>query len=198
MPKRGEPTGELLPIAAGDLQVNACRNTACPAFGLAPIARTEENAGGLPKRRGRLGQLITHTFTGREDRRGLCCRQCGQISTLKSNLGVNEELARARSYLVAPARLLCATSTCDSRMSGEPSFQRFGKTKSGSPRVRCRICGRTQSMPVAPTWRQKTADKNGLLLSLLVNKVPMRRILEIAGVGPQTLYRKIEFFNSNA
>lgn len=49
-------------------------------------------------------------------------------------------------------------------------------------------------MPVAPTWRQKAADKNGLLLSLLVNKVPMRRILEVAEVGPQTLYRKIEFF----
>lgn len=194
MPKRGEPSGELLPIAADGLQVNTCRNTACAAFGLPPVPRTEETAAGLPKRRGRPGQLVTHTFTGREDRRGLSCRQCGHISSLKSNLGVQEELARARGYLEAPSLLQCANGDCDSRRTGEPSFQKFGKTKSGSPRVRCRTCGRTQSMPVAPTWRQKAADKNEILLSLLVNKVPMRRILEVAGVGPQTLYRKIEFF----
>lgn len=194
MARRGEPTGELLPVAAGDLQVNTCRNNACPAFGLAPIPRTEETAAGLPKRRGRPGQLVTHTFTGREDKRGLSCRQCGHTSSLKSNVGVQEELARARSYLEASPPLQCANSDCDSRKTGLPGFQKFGKTKCGSPRFRCRTCGRTQSAPVAPTWRQKAADKNEILLSLLVNKVPMRRILEVAGVGPQTLYRKIEFF----
>lgn len=118
LPKRGEPTGELLPTAAGDLQVNTCRNTACPAFGLPPVPRTEENAVGLPKRRGRPGQLITHTFTGREGLRGLSCRQCGHTSSLKSNLGVHDEMVRARSYLEAPSPLQCANVNCDLNRPG--------------------------------------------------------------------------------
>lgn len=43
------------------------------------------------------------------------------------------------------------------------------------------------------TPRQKRPELNPLIYRLLINKMPMRRICETAGIGPQTLYTKLEF-----
>jgi transposase-like protein len=100
-----------------------------------------------------------------------------------------------RAYLIETQQVICANETCASHDSEESAcFHRFGTTSSGSARVRCKTCGKTQSFSANPTWKQKVADKNALVLSLLVNKTAMRRILEIAEIGAQTLYRKLEHF----
>ena len=45
------------------------------------------------------------------------------------------------------------------------------------------------------TLRQRQADKNELILRLLVNKSPMRRICEVADINPAVLYQRIGFFH---
>ncbi|HOY79041.1 MAG TPA: hypothetical protein PLN33_14595 [Hyphomonadaceae bacterium] len=177
---------EIVPVAVDGIQINACRNTLCPQFGQEPSTNDE------PKLRRR---LVGYTRSGSKGIRALRCDSCKQTFLLKNNRAIAEELARMRAYLIETQQVICANETCASHDSEESAcFHRFGTTSSGSARVRCKTCGKTQSFSANPTWKQKVADKNALVLSLLVNKTAMRRILEIAEIGAQTLYRKLEHF----
>ena len=74
-------------------------------------------------------------------------------------------------------------------------YQRFGKTKAGSARLRCKTCGELFSLPASLTPRQKRPDLNAEIFKLLINKLPMRRICEVADIGPETLYAKLRFLH---
>jgi transposase-like protein len=73
-------------------------------------------------------------------------------------------------------------------------YYSFGKTKSGSQRYRCRLCKKTFSVG-SPTLRQRKPHKNIQIFRLLVNKMPFKRICEVADVSMPTLYDKIEFIH---
>jgi hypothetical protein len=45
------------------------------------------------------------------------------------------------------------------------------------------------------TTGHKQPHKNRLIFSLLMNKSPMRRIREVADIGPEGLYGKIDFIH---
>lgn len=162
------------------IQVNACRNAACPQFGVAPALSN------VPKSQA----LVGYHFSGAARERALICDSCGHVAFIKSNRAVVEELRRITSLTNAtPAELRCRNPGCQKQPA---RFQRFGRTRSGSKRVRCVHCGTTQSISESATFRQKRPDKNAEVLRLLVNKVPMRRLLEVAGISASTLYSKLE------
>lgn len=77
----------------------------------------------------------------------------------------------------------------------KPFYASFGATKAGSPRWRCNACRKTFSAPKSSTLRQRESHKNKLIFQLLVNGMALRRICEVAEIGPNALYRKIDFIH---
>ena len=174
-----------MPEAVSGVQVNACRNTLCTQFGLPPRV-VSKNAN--------QDRVEGFQRIGGVGLRGLRCTTCQASLLIKSNQAVADELSRIRAYLDDPA-VACANEACASHEAdATPRFQRFGRTRSGSPRMRCVTCGKTQSFPSNPVWRQRAADKNVQILRVLINKAPMRRLLETTEISAQTLYRKLAFF----
>jgi transposase-like protein len=114
--------------------------------------------------------------------------------TVKSNRGVAEEIARISASHTPFAEVGCPDPTCSQHTVGihtHPSaYQRFGTTRAGAARLRCKACSRLFSLPASPTSRQKRPEVNAEIYRLLINKLPMRRICEVAGIAPDTLYAK--------
>jgi hypothetical protein len=80
-------------------------------------------------------------------------------------------------------------------VAGGGLYKRFGKTDHGSQRWRCLACGKTFSEPARATLRQRMPRKNQQVFRLLMNKMPLRRICESAGISMQTLYDKLAFIH---
>jgi hypothetical protein len=125
----------------------------------------------------------------------LACKLCGEYPPVKSNAAISEELSRLFSDVTPLPQASCPEEECQNHAVGvdQPdSYQSFGITKSGSQRYRCKACRRTFAVGKS-TVRQKQPHKNRLIFSLLMNKSPLRRICEVADIGPEALYGKIDF-----
>lgn len=85
----------------------------------------------------------------------------------------------------------CANHGIDVK-AGKRFYRKFGTTESGSTRYLCKACNKTFSVGKS-TLRQRKPHVNILVFKLLMNKSPLRRICEVADIGPGTLYAKIEF-----
>ena len=72
------------------------------------------------------------------------------------------------------------------------AYRAHGTTPKGDPRFQCKSCLKTFSAG-SPTRRHQETKETGDILRLLVNNVPLRRIMEITGVPPDRLYRRIDF-----
>lgn len=180
-----------LPRPAGELDFNRCRTPGCPNFNVQPQVRTERGSRGIED-----GYLRVNIAQGRWRNLGLQCRRCGETITLLSNQAIAEELERfgerSRPKAFDPS---CAREGCRQqglRVSNNPAaYQRFGSTSAGSPRWRCRECGATVSAARRGSLRLRQPEKTEVVLQLLVNKMPMRRMVEVAGVAPKVLYERI-------
>jgi len=62
-------------------------------------------------------------------------------------------------------------------------------------RWRCSICGKTFSQNTKSTARQREHHKNKAIFKLLVNKMPLRRIIEVADIHPKTCYHRLDFLH---
>ena len=126
----------------------------------------------------------------------LFCAHCGKHTRLKSNRNVHEEFKRQGSHLWIETPLRCPDQTCanhvPNRSTKERQYRRFGRTRSGSDRWQCCICGKTWSIG-KPTLRQRKSHVNLMTFNLLMNKVPINRMMEVLDVGSPTLYGKIDF-----
>lgn len=123
-----------------------------------------------------------------------CC-VCNENPPPKSNLGIAEERARFLKDLAVEPNPSCPNDSCLNHtvpVGIKGSYQSIGLTKSGSRRYRCVLCKKTFSVGKS-TLRQKQPHKNRLIFSLLMNKSPFRRICEVADIGPEGLYGKIDF-----
>jgi hypothetical protein len=186
-----------VPVEVDGIQVNFCRNPTCSNFGVAAsqtVSRGRPALGAPPN---------PYTISGQgKGIQGIRCNTCGEAPPIKSNLGIAEEVARLGSHLLARPSAGCSGDACASRgisPHDRPDlYDRFGKTRAGSSRWRCKRCGKTISTPASPLLRQRVADKNGLIFTLLMNKMPMRRILETAEISAPTLYGKIDFLHRQA
>ena len=177
-PRKRQPSR---PLPFDEQQFNFCLNTLCENYGVAPL--TSVGTG-----RGAIGDF--YRMVGGTHRSELRCMRCMHQTRLKSNQAAVEEFLRYRTYLQPAAPPSCPRETCAGQQT---AIQRFGTTPTGSVRYRCAACSRTFSIPIRATWKQKASTKNEIVLKLLVNKMPMRRILEVADISASTLYRKLAF-----
>lgn len=178
---------------ADGLQANFCRNSLCENFGVPPGPHhggkrmSVAPGDAVYKMSGGSGSLTPTAI----------CGLCQESFPLKSNLAISEEMSRLANYFAPPPDPGCPVATCGNHGRGAVAhpelYQRFGRTSAGSTRLRCKACGKLFSIHVSPTPRQKRPEVNALVYRLLINKMPMRRICETAGIGSQTLYTKLEF-----
>lgn len=124
----------------------------------------------------------------------LACRVCGEFPPIKSNAAIAEERDRFLADLAEAGLPSCPDSSCSNHgvPVGKDGYQSFGVTKSGSRRYRCKACSKTFSVGKSTTGH-KQPHKNRMIFSLLMNKTPLRRICEVADIGPEGLYGKIDF-----
>lgn len=178
-----------VPPAVDGLQVNFCRNVTCANFGVPPGQgrHSRKNTEEPPYKMsgGGVSALVA------------VCGLCDESFPPKSNSAVIEEVDRLSAYLAPPPDPACPELNCPQHHLGPRSHPRayhaYGRTSAGSPRFRCKSCGKLFSNPVSTTLRQKRPEINAMVYRLLINKMPMRRICETAGIGIQTLYTKLEF-----
>lgn len=175
--------------------MNVCRNPVCSNFSIRP--KDEVKLGGNSK------NIDSYILGGSWQRRGekqfLVCKFCKETISLQSNLAIDQEARRYLAPFSLCTRLACPCSDCDNAnrdVSAEPTeYFRFGTTKAGSQRFRCKKCNTTFSKATRSTLRQRLPQKTPLIFRLLINKSPMRRICEVADIGPETLYQRIDFIH---
>lgn len=124
----------------------------------------------------------------------LFCRLCGEYPPIKSNEAIAEERDRFLANLAEPPLPSCPDQGCTNHdvPVDKAAYQSFGATRSGSKRYRCKACNKTFSVAKATTGH-KQPHKNRTIFSLLMNKTPLRRICEVADIGPEGLYGKVDF-----
>lgn len=167
--------------------MNFCKNPSCKNYGVPPLLGAKPKLGASTYRAAGAG---AHLPT-------LRCLLCGESIPIKSNLAVVEELRRMSAERDLPVEPSCSTAGCINAahpVSSKAHYQRFGQTAAGSPRFRCKACGKSVALQAKATLRQREDGKNRMIFSLLMNKSPMRRICEVADIHPKTLYHRIDFF----
>ncbi len=194
--KDGKAAKLRIPPEADGIQVNFCKNPACSNFGI-PASQTVA--------RGEKAKAQPNSYTVVAAGAGLPmlrCNACGEHMPMKSNQGVAEELARMRSASAASEEPCCPAETCSSHSvpvsAGKAFYSAFGQTAIGSPRWKCKACGKTFSAPKRAIHRQRDSHKNRDILDRLVSKVPLRRIAASTDTNPKTLYDRIDFFHRQA
>lgn len=179
-----------IPAEQGGVQINFCKTPTCVNFGIAEdaaVAKWSKTQTGRYKLAS-AGKNYPH----------LTCRSCLTTFPIKSNAGVFEELTRMRDELMPePTEPCCPDEACSNHglgvSVGRAYYSSFGSSAIGSQRWKCKACGKTFSVPKTSTHRQRDSHKNKLIFKLLVNKMPLRRICEVAEIGPNALYGKIDF-----
>lgn len=179
-----------VPPPVDGIDVNHCKNPRCSAFGL-PVSSTVARGPGAKN---------SHIIVAYgKDQPAARCNACGSHFPLKSNLGVAEELRRMRAELAPKPDPSCPDESCSNRdvpvSAGKSAYSSFGKTAVGSPRWKCKACGKTFSEPKRAIHRQRDSHKNRDILKALMNRTPLRRVIESMEISPPTLYQRIEFFH---
>lgn len=192
MQKKSSATSTLkhprIPHEHGGFQVNHCKSPVCQNYGVPPEQTSVRGAN-------------RYTLDSRNRGISSCiCTSCGEGFPLKSNLGVAEEVERMAAYLSPPDAVFCRNDACANHTDQVPvgtagAYASFGRTTTGSPRWRCSICGKTLSQNTKATARQRDHHKNKTIFKLLVNKMPVRRIIEVADISPKTFYHRLDFLH---
>lgn len=180
-----------IPVEHGGIQVNYCKSPVCSNYGIAAGQIAERRPGG------------TNPYTLDAWRKGvsICiCNDCGEMFPLKSNVGIAEEVQRMAAYLLPAVAVFCRNEDCPNHANQVPvgtigAYASFGKTTIGNPRWRCNVCGKTFSQNTKATARQRKHHKNKTIFRLLVNKMPVRRIIEVADIDPKTFYHRLDFLH---
>jgi len=182
-----------VPAAVHGVQVNHCKNPTCQNFGVAVAEEAEKG----PQAKNAYAIVATGAKLPAAK-----CNSCGEIFGLKSNQGVFEEAYRILAPLYGAAS--CPDAECQNHRIPTHvvgAYHEFGKTSAGSQRYRCKICSKTFSVKpkgLNPISKQVQSDKNRTILSMLMGKMPLRRICEAAEVSPPVLYDKIDFLHRQA
>jgi transposase-like protein len=177
------------------IQVNFCKNPRCDNYG---VPSTLKKHAHRAKSVAAPGTEYILSGTGRGTPR-LGCRLCKEAPPIKSNQGIAAELNRLMGHLAPSAPICCPTPNCPNRVfavsARSKHYYSNGKTEIGSPRYKCRACGKTFSTPTTSTSRQRVPHKNKKIFKLLMNKSPLSRICEVESVNIHTVYRRIDFIH---
>ncbi len=185
-------TPPRVPRAVDGIQVNFCKNPACPNFGVPPAEHVPRG----PKPAGSISDTYIVIAGGPTTASRMSCQLCGELPPLKSNLAIAEERDRLLAALRQRRAPSCPNGACPNH--GVPittdthQYQSFGRTRSGSRRYRCKACRGTFAVGGSTTGH-KQPHKNRTVFALLMNKSPIRRICEVADLTADALYGKIDF-----
>ena len=178
-----------VPPADGGVQSNFCRNINCDNFGVEPQPHVPH---------GGKGGGDGYRLVKNNRRTSLLCTKCGQASSIKSNAAIREELERLSAAFDPPPDPSCPNAACAnhgaSALAGQGLYLSQGYTKAGTPRWRCKACGRRFSGHRAKR-SQPMSHKNIGLFMHLVDKGSVRGMSRVAGLGIQAVYDKIDFFH---
>ena len=127
------------------------------------------------------------------------CTSCGVGFPLKSNLGIVEEAERIASYLSSSDPLCCPNGVCSNHSGQLPvdvpgAYAVLVRPLLEIPGAALQRRGSTLKNLKA-TARQREPHKNKTIFKLLVNKVAVRRIIEVADIGHDTFYRRLDFLH---
>jgi hypothetical protein len=181
---------EIVPLEEVGVQANFCRTPGCKNFGVSPLD--------LPPVKQKWGQHSPYTLTGPTSASMLKCWECERLSSLVPNRALSIELSRLRSKNGVLLSESCTNSACANH--GRPvnthpgEYWSFGRTAAGKPRKRCRRCGTT----VTAGLRHKSMARRGINKDIvldLVNRASLNGILRKHGIGPKTLYERIDFIH---
>ena len=165
-----------VPEPANGIQVNFCKNPTCLNYGRPASDRPQPRGPGAKDREGR----DTYTIGGSSEYSStMTCLLCGEHPPVKSNRAVAEELERMSSYLQLSGEQSCPISSCPNHQIpiGTPkTYLKSGFTKGGSQRYRCLSCKTTFSVATSTTRWQRKPEVNEQVFTLLVNKMPLKRI----------------------
>lgn len=170
-----------IPTAHNGIQYNTCKNPKCINFGITPEERPDAYAFKYSDK-----QYIN-----------LSCNGCGELPPIKSNIGIHEETLRLMAHMQATPTLTCTNAACANHTVpvGTPkAYRSYGKTASDTQRYKCNGCGKTVSQPKANSG-QRVTHHNIDIFKMLVNKVPLSRIVEILGISWELLYHRIDFIH---
>lgn len=177
---------QRLPPPVDGIEFHFCRNVSCQNFGCPP---TRSNKWAKVNR-----QDTYRLSGGKSSPTVLICNLCGTSVPVKSNAALAEELRRMWKPFIESEPSCpspdCVCSTSDGENGGSP-VRSHGTTKSGQRRYYCTRCKKTftAQQRVARKPRRKGLDEQ--ILVLLLNKMPMRRICEVAEISAAVLYNQI-------
>lgn len=179
-----------VPVEVAGINYNFCKNYKCQQFGL-PISNDKKYGGN------------TYNLTG-VSKCGIVniphakCNCCGDIFPLKSNLGIAEEVDRLYSYLnLEENKPCCSNPECANHsvpLGTKKAYIAFGTTASGGKRYRCNLCKKTFTIS-KPTAGQHDTHHNIEIFKLLMNKVPLSRIINILEINWTVLYHRIDYIH---
>lgn len=178
-----------IPEEVGGIQYNFCKNASCTQFGV-PASQHKSRGGN------------TYNLTGGNKGAGnipsLRCNACGEHFPLKSNAAIAHEIERISGYLnLAQLHVCCLDPQCTNfgvSVQTPKAYRVHGKSASGAKRYLCR-CGKTVSV-AKPTQWQRDTHHNTDIFKLLVNKMPLSRIVHVLGISWEVLYNRIDFIHS--
>jgi transposase-like protein len=185
-----------VPESVAGIQVNFCKNPLCLNFGRPASNNVQPRGPGASTKEGRDTYTIGAGSTNHTT--SMTCDLCGEHPPIKSNQAISEELTRMSAYLISAHDKTCPGTDCTNNnipISTPKKYIKIGFTKSGTQRYRCLNCATTFSISTSSTFRQRKPEVNELVFKLLVNKMPLKRICETAGINIKTLYDKINFIH---
>jgi transposase-like protein len=179
-------TRPRIPPASGGIQYNFCKNPSCDHFGLEPPRKTQR------------GQLNPYVLSSAAKGMPLLkCKACGEMPPLKSNIGIDEELARISAYLEPKPVPACPNLDCENHavpLGTKRAYRAFGTTAGGAHRYQCSQCRKTFAVS-KPTHHQRDTYPNKSIFKLLINKVPFARIVSMLDISWHRFYHRIDFIH---
>lgn len=188
------PLVRRLPAPVAGVDLNFCRNTACAQYGVFPDPFKRPNGSPQPP-----PGVPRGAVPGGKHKEFYKCPACRATSRVKNNHAVAEELQRLRRLRETdPCAPACGRAGCSNQglpVAEHPElYQRFGKTKAGDLRWRCKGCATTFSIG-KPARRHKRSDKNRLVLEMLCNDLSLAKTSKISGLSYRDIYRRIDFYH---
>lgn len=194
------PPKPRVPLSVGGLQVNACRNPRCKAFGV-PVKEGERKQG--PSKDRDPHYKVVGGGKKRSET-GYHCNECGEEFAAKSNEGIQAELNRLHEHSNArkpPPVIGCKNQSCENfgkDVHFHPElYGKYGKTAKGVERRQCKACRKVFNViPRSTRTRHADAHKTSFIFRGICNKIPLNRMIELADMDNHTLRRRIDFIHN--
>lgn len=187
----GQGKQPRVPAPSNGVNVNRCSRPTCKNFNIpATTTRTDP----------------CYTIVGnKKNGSSIKCKNCGGYYTVKSNQAVTQEIERATckpqlSRVYKQDGIACSNLDCDNfgihAEIPSPYYTGVGVTRKGNRRFKCKGCGKTftRGSEKRRSHPQSRAYDNVELFKHLVNQTGINRAIELTGLAPYSIYKKIDMF----